>query len=188
MKITHFQVTSATTLNLDFNVTTPITIFRGRYSDLVLDLMREMLCDGEWLYDPNRYDGGRFKINADVEMDGKNYDVFYFRNKGFKGDKRLAVNYKLCDTDKPQDDTKEYVNKCVERDLGFLNVLVGTAYVMPSSDERPIFIYEYFDQLDMAIDVTPILDRLASLGRQVFISVCEGYPDIKHQKVEVISS
>ena len=31
-----------------------------------------------------------------------------------------------------------------------------------------------------------VLDELASLGRQVFISVCAGYPEIKHEKVQMV--
>ena len=41
---------------------------------------------------------------------------------------------------------------------------------------------KYFKKLEFDI----ILDKLASLGRQVFISVCSGYPEIKHEKVQMV--
>lgn len=45
MKINYFQITSATTLNLEFAAHAPISVLRGRYSELALDLMRELIGD-----------------------------------------------------------------------------------------------------------------------------------------------
>ena len=42
-------------------------------------------------------------------------------------------------------------------------------------DGRPVFLYGFLDRLDAATDISPLLDRLASLGRQVFIAVCSDY-------------
>ena len=68
------------------------------------------------------------------------------------------------------------------------NVLIKTADISSCEDDRPIFIYDYFDRLDEAIDVTPMLDKLASLGRQVFIAVCPNYPieKLKHDAVQIV--
>ena len=189
MKINYFSITSATALNLDFTATAPICVLRGRYSDLALDLMREVIGDYGAQNDPDRVDDGRFVIHADVEMDNKNYNVCYIRNADFMGDNRLAVNFVPNSIRFSEDDTREFVDKCNERDTDNTNVLIKTADVFSSEDDRPIFIYDYFDRLDEAIDVTPILDKLSSLGRQVFISVCANYPTekLKHDKVQVIN-
>ena len=186
MKITHFQVTSATTLNLEFSTTAPVCFLCGHYSDLTLDLMRELIGDYGAQNDPDRLDDGRFVIHADVEMDGKNYYVCYLRNADFMGDNRLAVKFEPNSINFSEDDTGEFVDICYKRDVNASNVLLKKADVTPCEDDRPIFIYDYFDRLDEAIDIMPILDRLGSLGRQVFIAVCAGYPEIKHEKVELI--
>ncbi len=163
-------------------------MLRGRYSDLALDLLRELIGDFGAQNDPDRVDDGRFVIHADIEMDNKNYDVCYIRNADFMGDNRLAVNFVPNNIRFSEDDTREFVDKCNERDTDNTNVLIKTADIFSSEDDRPIFIYDYFDRLDEAIDIAPILDKLSSLGRQVFISVCTEYPCEKmaHKKVQII--
>ena len=187
MKINRFQIASASTLNIEFAATAPICVLRGRYSDLALDLMRELIGDYDAQNNPNRVDDGRFVIHASIEMDNKNYDVCYIRNADFMGDNRLAVNFEPKSIDFSEDDTREFVDKCNERDMDNTNVLIKTADIFSSEDDRPIFIYDYFDRLDEAIDIASILDKLSSLGRQVFISVCTGYPCEKmaHKKVQI---
>ncbi len=186
MKINRFQITSASTLNIEFATTAPICVLHGRYSDLALDLIREVIGDFGAQNDPDRVDDGRFVIHADIEMDNKNYNVCYIRNADFMGDNRLAVNFKLNSVRFSEDDTREFVDKCNERDVNNANVLIKTADIVSLDDDRPIFIYDYFDRLDEAIDVTPVIDKLSSLGRQVFIAVCPGYPEIKHDKVQMV--
>ena len=189
MKINHFQITSAAALNLDFTATAQICVLRGRYSELVLDLMRELIGDFGAQNDPDRVDDGRFVLHADIEMDNKSYNVCYIRNADFMGDNRLAVNFEPNSVGFSGDDTHEFVGKCNGRDTDNSNVLIKTAEVSSCADDRPIFIYDYFDRLDEAIDITPVLDRVSSLGRQVFISVCANYPTekLKHDKVQVIN-
>lgn len=188
MKINHFQITSASTLNIEFATTAPICVLRGRYSDLALDLMRELIGDYGAQNDPDRVDDGRFVIHADIEMDNKNYNVCYIRNADFMGDNRLAVNFVPNSIRFSEDDTHEFVAKCNERDTDDSNVLIKTADISSCEDDRPIFIYDYFDRLDEAIDITPILDDLSALGRQVFISVCAGYPckKMKHGATQIV--
>jgi len=190
MNITNLNITSATTLNFEFVSTAPICVLRGHYSNLALDLMRELIGDYGAYEDPNRIDDGRFVLHADIEMDEKNYAVCYIRSADFIGDNRLAVNFKPNSIAFSVDDTREFVDKCNERDKSSSNVLIKTADAIPCVDDRPIFIYDYFDRLDEAIDITPILDKLSSLGRQVFISVCAGYPckKMKHSKVQIVET
>ena len=186
MKINNLQITSASALDFDLAITAPICILRGHYSDLVLDRTRELIGDYGVQNDPDRVDDGRFVIRADIEMDNKNYNVCYIRNADFMGDNRLAVNFEPNSIRFSEDDTREFVDKCNERDTDDSNVLIKTADISSCEDDRPIFIYDYFDRLDEAIDITPVLNELASLGRQVFISVCSIYPEIKHEKVQMV--
>ena len=188
MKINNIQITSTSTLNTEFTSTSPICALHGRYSDLALDLLRELIGDFGAQNDPYRVDDGRFVIHADIEMDNKNYNVCYIRNADFMGDNRLAVNFEPNSIRFSEDDTREFVDKCNERDTDNSNVLIKTADISSCEDDRPIFIYDSFDRLDEAIDIAPILDNLASLDRQVFIAVCSNYPveKLKHNAVQIV--
>jgi hypothetical protein len=186
MKINHVSITSASSLDLDFASNNPICVFYGHYSNLVLDLIREVIGDYGSIENPNRIDDGRFVVHADIEIDSKNYAACYIRNADFIGDNRLAVNFGPDSIRFSNDDTNEFVKKCNAHHINATNILVKTANIESSTDDRPIFIYEYFDRIDEAVDITPVLDRLASLGRQVFISVCSAYPEIKHEKVQIV--
>ena len=188
MNIFNIRITSATNINFDISLTSPICVLHGRYSDLALDLMRELIGDYGVQNDPDRIDDGHFVIHAEIEMDNKDYSVCYIRNADFMGDNRLAVNFELNSVGFSEDDTHEFVNKCNGRDTDNSNVLIKTADISSCADDRPIFIYDYFDRLDEAIDIAPILDNLASLGRQVFIAVCSNYPveKLKHDAVQIV--
>ncbi len=186
MKFNNLHITSASALDFDLAITFPICVLRGRYSDLTLDLMRELIGDYGAQNNPDRVDDGRFVIHADIEMDNKNYNVCYIRNADFMGDNRLAVNFEPNSIIFSEEDTREFVDKCNERDTDDSNVFIKTADITSRDDDRPIFVYGYFDRLDEAIDITPILDGLASLGKQIFISVCPGYSEVKHEKVQMV--
>ena len=43
-------------------------------------------------------------------------------------------------------------------------------------DTRPIYIFNFFERLDEATDITPFIEALASLGRQVFVGISNSYP------------
>ena len=67
---------------------------------------------------------------------------------------KLGLLFKKCDT------AREFVDKCNERDTDNSNVLIKTADISSCEDDRPIFIYDFFDRLDEAIDITPIRAHL----------------------------
>lgn len=186
MKVNNLQIMSASALELDLAIASPICVFCGRHSDLALDLIRELIGDYGAQNDPDCIDDGCFVVHADIEIDNKNYGVCYIRNADFMGDYRLAVNFEPNSIRFSEDDASEFIHKCNERGGDNSNVLLNTADVILCDDDRPIFIYDCFDRLDEAIDITPILERLASLDRQIFISVCSGYPEIKHEKVQMV--
>lgn len=55
-------------------------------------------------------------------------------------------------------------------------------------DNRPIYIFNFFERIDEAADIIPFIDELASFGRQVFISVSANYPEekITCDKVQIL--
>ena len=187
MKFNKLQITSDSALDLDLTLDSPVCLLHGRYSDLALDLIRESICDYGAQNDPDRVDGCHFVIHADVELDHKNYSICYIRNADRMGENRIAVNFDAHGFLFSREDTREFLDKCRERDRDSSNVLLRSATVAACADDRPLFIYNYFDHLDEAIDVTPVLNQLASLGRQVFIAVCGSYPAEKlmHDRVQV---
>ena len=188
MKIKSFAITSATTISVDSPITAPICVLRGRHSSLALDLLREYMRDFRGAESIDAYDDGRFVIMSEIELDGKLYDGCYIRNADFLGDCRFAVNFDTCGLDFSLEDTEEFLHRCEELNLDDSNVYYGNADVLPSADPRPVFIYDCFDRLDEAIDLSPIFNKLAHLGRQIFVSVCATYPDLKlaHDKVQIV--
>lgn len=174
MTIHSFSVTSASTLAFDFTVRASICVFRGRYSELALDLLREMIGDADLQNDPDGYDDGRFVLHADVEMDGKSYNVCYIRNADVMGDNRIAVNFLPCSLEFSEDDTGEFLEKCSRL----------------QKQEQPILLYGLLDRMDEGTDVAPLLNSLAALGRQVFLAVCPGYPTEKlaGDRVQVVET
>lgn len=55
-------------------------------------------------------------------------------------------------------------------------------------DTRPICIFNFFERLDDATDITPFIDALADLGKQVFVGVSNTYPleRFESDKVQVV--
>ena len=43
-------------------------------------------------------------------------------------------------------------------------------------DTRPTYIFNFFERLDETTNITPFIDALASLGRQVFVGISNNYP------------
>ncbi|MBO5714903.1 MAG: hypothetical protein J6S23_00730 [Clostridia bacterium] len=189
MRINNLQITSSSTLNFETNFKSPICFFRGRHSDLALDLIRELIGDFGSPNDPDQIDNGQFVLHADMEIDDKNYNICYIRNADFMGDKRLGVNFESNNISFSMYDTQEFINKCNKLDMGKTNILIKTADVIPCVDKRPIFIYDFFDRLDESVDISPIIDKLTSLDRQVFIAVCANYPCkmTNNNKIQIIN-
>ena len=42
-------------------------------------------------------------------------------------------------------------------------------------DARPIYVFNFFERLDEATDITPFINKLSSLGRQVFVGISNNY-------------
>lgn len=55
-------------------------------------------------------------------------------------------------------------------------------------DTRPIYIFNFLERLDEATDITPFIDTLADIGRQVFVGISNNYPleRFESAKVQVV--
>ena len=168
MKIKNLQITSASTLDLELIMEKPICILHGEYSNLALDLIRELIGDYSAENDPDRFDDGHFVIHSDIEMDGKNYQICYIRNADFMGDNRIAANFIPNSLEYSKDDTLEFIDKCKLRNKDSSNVLDNTIIDIDTDDDRPIFIYGLCEADDAAIYAS--LDILTQSGRQIFVS------------------
>ena len=166
MKIKNLTITSPSTLDLEFDVTSPICVFHGGHSELTLDLIRELIGDYGVENDPDRFDDGHFVIHSDIEMDEKNYQVCYIRNADFMGDNRIAANFVPNSFEFSEDDTLEFLEKCKTLNKDLNNVVYNYKLFSITKDDRPLFVY-----CEDADDISHILDCLASLGRQVFVAV-----------------
>ena len=181
MKIENLQITSASTFDLELNIEKPICVLRGEYSDLALDLIRELIGDYGAKNDPDRFDDGHFVIHSDIEMDGKNYQVCYIRNADFMGDNRIAANFVPNSFDFSKDDTIEFMKKCGQRDKDSSNVLHSLTNDPNTKDDRPVFVY----LSDFANEsVVTALDDLASTGRQVFVAVGSNNIEINDKNIQ----
>ena len=181
MKINSLNLTSATALNFECTFTASICVLHGRYSDLALDLIREVIGDYGAHNDPDRVDDGRFVIHADVEIDDKNYNVCYIRNADFMGDNRIAANFVPNSFEFSEDDTLEFLEKCKARNKDLNNVVYNYKIFGIVEDDRPLFVY-----CEDADDVSQITECLALIGRQVFIAVGSNKFDLNGKNIQTV--
>ena len=186
MKINNLSVTSLSSLNFELIPTKPVCILRGHNSELALDLIRELIGDFESdYYDIDCVGDGRFIIHSDVEIDEKNYSVCYIRNADYIGDNRLAANFEPNSIKFSEDDTYEFIEKRKKRNKNASNIILGISELPANEDDRPLFVYQ-LDREDEA-GIEAFVEKLACTGRQVFVSVCKGFPDIKQADTQIIT-
>ena len=181
MKIKNLTITSPSALNLELDIISPVCLLYGKYSELALDLVRELIGDYSAKTDPDCYDDGRFVIHSDIEMDGKNYNVCYIRNADFMGDNRIAANFVPNSFEFFEDDTLEYLEKCKMRNKDLNNVVYNYKIFSITEDDRPLFVY-----CEDADDVSQVLECLVSLGRQIFVAVGSNHFDLNNKKVQTV--
>lgn len=186
MNIKNFKADTSI-FSVELSADKPICFIRGGYSNFVLDLMRELIGDYVSHCYLDNVNDGFYVLHADIEDGSKNYQVCYIRNAEEVGDNRIGVNFTDGGTNFSKADTYEFLDKREDWAMDTSNVLIGTADPTSVTSKSPIFIYDYFDRLDLGIDTSPLLDRLLGTGRQVFIAVCGSYPDekVKHDGVRV---
>ncbi len=204
MKIKNLAITSSSTIELDEEIKSPVCAFFGEYSEFTLDLIREVIGDNDTINDLDSADDGRFVIHSEIEMDSKTYSVCYIRNADFIGDRRIAANFADSGVSFSKDDTEEYLdrlNMVNSRTCYVFEKALASIYKrIPSEsdrmvaafnsfincisrieDDRPVFVYDFFDMIDESVDIRPFLYKMASMGRQIFVSVGKNFP---HEKME----
>lgn len=165
MKIKNLQITSST-LNLKLDINKPICILFGQHSDLILDLIRELIGDHNAKNDPKCIDDGHFVIHSDIEIDGMNYNVCYIRNADFMGDNRIAVNFVPNSLEFSEDDTIEFLEKCKMRNKDSNNIVYNYKIFSIAEDDRPLFVY-----CEESDDISQLLECLTHLDKPAFVSV-----------------
>lgn len=209
MKILNFNVDPA----LDdyvFQSNKPVTVFCGNDSDLHLSLLGVLFGNYSQADIIQKSNSPLFILHGDVVIDDKDYAVCYIYNK--TEPHRVGVNFFENSIHCSAEDTKEYKEKVLRRGLGDGNIFTFkpcTKNTLPESkhrllqfagfyadavagtqngDDRPLFVYDLFDHIDESEDLTPWLNDLAALGRQVFIAVGKNYPTEKlvHSSVQLI--
>jgi hypothetical protein len=166
MKIKNLTITSPAALDLELDITSPVCLLYGEHSELVLDLIRELIGDYGAKTDPDCYDDGHFVIHSDIEMDGKNYNVCYIRNADFMGDNRIAANFVPNSFEFSEDDTEEFIYKCNARGRDTNNVICNGKTCSITEDDRPLFVY-----CEDADEIIPVLKFVSTLNRQAFVAV-----------------
>jgi hypothetical protein len=191
----------------------PITCFKGNVSERYMLLIEAMI--GTYRRDSSVSVAMPHEsiIHGCVEIDKKEYDVCYIYS--VDAEHTMGVNFTKGKRFFSLSDTVEYdekrrawnINAChifADEDmrsstaclpmsekalLSFKKFLTTLKKDTNNGDFRPIFIYHFFDRIDESVDISSCIDELASLGRQVFISVCSNYPTekMKHNKVQVIN-
>lgn len=207
MKIKSFATTSPLLSNVNFENKKPIYIFSG--TSVFLHMMRCLL-DGE--DDGTPFDNTReqpFVSRVSFEMDDKEYELcgvlcddqtFFVAVNTENGFSEMDTKECISKLRRLSSDAKNHFcleNKYVSNDhclsesdyriANFKNFLEVVKEETVKGDSRPIYIFNLFERIDVAVDVTFFLDELASLGRQVFISVTANYPTEKltHDSVQI---
>ena len=171
-----------------------ICFFGGIDSEDYLDALRQLIFDP----DVGFWEIFGF-ITAEIEIDGRDFQARRVANviSNSKAQSKFAINFALDNGRYSADKTREYMRLCNEAKRNGSNVLccrpkaadgntlsesdirllVLMKFIEKLSvetkrgDMRPIFIYGIFDRVDEVVDIDPYIKLLASLGRQVFISM-----------------
>ena len=76
---------------------------------------------------------------------------------------------------------ENYLSECDYNIENFKKFIEIAKKETEKGDTRPIYVFNFFERLDEATDISPFIDSLASLGRQVFIGV-GSYPIERFEK------
>lgn len=197
MRVKTFAITPAVVPSVSFACNKPVCIFAGHA--FYLHAMRELL-DGD--DDGTPIDESKDRIfvsRVEFEHDEEEHklcSVFCadrtFFTAALEGDsfsqektrvcvkmlQEMASNEKntYCSEHKYYlgDDHLSASDFCLENFKCFLDIVKRET---EKGDDRPIYVFDLFERLDEAVDISPFLDTLASLGRQVFLSVKTAYAD-----------
>ena len=195
MKIKSFYVTSPVFEGKRFDTDKPVCVFAA--PAVFLHMMRCLL-DGE--SDDTPIDETRertFVSRVTFELDGEEIELcgvlcddqsFFVAVKDgehFSAERTQTIVAKLRSMKGDERNCYNFSNKYIanENDLseGDYNVKNFRRFIeiareeTEKGDARPIYVFNFFEKLDEAIDIAPFVGMFSSLGRQVFIGV-GGYP------------
>jgi hypothetical protein len=83
---------------------------------------------------------------------------------------------------------ENYLSECDYNIENFKRFIEIAREETEKGDVRPIYVFNFFERLDEATDISPFIDLLASLGRQVFVGVSNTYPfeRLEYDQVQVV--
>ena len=196
MKIKSFTTTSPLFPSVSFESDKPICFFTG--ASVFLHMMRCLL-DGE--SDDTPIDESKkrtFVSRVDFKLDGEDFELcgvlcddqsFFVAVKDgehFSAERTQKVIAKLRSMKGDERNSYNFFNKYVanennlsECDYNIANFNRFIEIVKEETakgDARPLYVFNFFERLDEATNITPFIDALADLGRQVFVGVSNTYP------------
>ena len=196
MKIKSFYTTSPIFEGGKFNNDKPVCVFAA--PAVFLHMMRCLL-DGE--SDDTPIDETKERIfvsGVNFELDGEDIELcdvlcddqsFFVAVKDgeyFSAEQTQKVIAKLRSMKRDERNSYNFFNKYVanennlsECDYNIANFNRFIEIVKEETakgDTRPIYIFNFFERLDEATDITAFIEVLASLGRQVFVGISNNYP------------
>lgn len=180
-------------------------IFHGDKSVCVFDApavflhMMRCLLDGETDDTPIDESKERtFVSRVTFELDGEDIELcgvlcddqsFFVGVKNgdhFSAEKTAATLSKLRKLKSDEQNSYNFFNKYIENknnlsecDYNIANFKRFIEIVKEETvkgDARPLYVFNFFERLDDATDITPFIDALADLGKQVFVGVSSTYP------------
>lgn len=195
MRIYRFEESfSSHPAKFDFPQTENVHFIKGRYATLYLDLMRAVMGVHEADAAMNSDDDAPYRVDATVEMKGHTYEVTALIHNSEPD--LFAVNFTSDGKTFSAEDTEAYLEGIFRLDKGDANIFKGERYrnnaclgesdhLLKSfreflctagqdteqGDDRPLFVYPFFERLDECIDREALIEELRGLNRQVFIAV-----------------
>ena len=208
MKIKSFTTTSPLFPSASFESDKPVCFFAG--ASIFLHMMRCLL-DGESDNTPIDESKERtFVSRVNFEIDGEDIELcgvlcsdqsFFIAVDTENGFSKFETKKCLSKLFTFKSDEKNYYcmeHKYVTNDdylsesdfqiANFKRFLRIVKCETKRGDNRPIYIFNFFERIDEAADIIPFIDELASFGRQVFISISTNYPEekITRDKVQIV--
>lgn len=133
---------------------------------------------------------------CDVLCDDQSFFVGVKDGDHFSAEKTAATLSKLRKLKSDERNSYSFLNKYVENEnnlsecdysiANFNRFIELAKEETAKGDTRPIYVFNFFfERLDEATDVTPFIDALAALGRQVFIGISNSYPMERFQRDNV---
>ena len=196
MKIKSFYTTSPIFEGGRFDADKPVCVFAA--PAVFLHMMRCLL-DGESDDTPIDETKERtFVSRVNFELDGEEIELcgilcddqsfFVAVNDGehFSAERTQTIVAKLRSMKRDERNRYHFLNKytanennlseCDYNIANFKRFIEIVKEETVKGDTRPIYIFNFFERLDEATDITPFIESLASLGRQVFVGISNSYP------------